>query len=288
MRFLTIFRYALRSRLAFILGWGGSLAFLAVYLVLLHDAFISQQEQFASLMAAYPPEMMAAFGGSEDLFTTSGFLNFTYFSYMVVILGFVAGGAGSSLLAADEERGVLELHVAAPVSRMAVFGARLLALLCSMALILIPSWLGFVLASPGTGLEKVSAWQYALPHFELLAFMLFFSGLGLLLSQVLPSRSAASTVSAGLLITSYLLKILLELDDKLIDVERWSPLHYIKGGYAIEGLNAGWMLGLLGVGLVFIALAAWRFQRRDLRISGEGSLGQLSRWLAWLQFWKRS
>jgi ABC-type lipopolysaccharide export system ATPase subunit len=45
----------------------------------------------------------------------------------------------------------------------------------------------------------------------------------------------------------------------------------------IEGLNAGGILGLLGFGLLFIVLAGWRFQRRDLRVSGEGS------WPGWMQ-----
>ena len=43
----------------------------------------------------------------------------------------------------------------------------------------------------------------------------------------------------------------------LASLEKFSPLHYVKGGYAIEGLNTGWILGL--------------FERRDLRLSGEES-----------------
>jgi ABC-2 type transport system permease protein len=246
VRFLTIFRYALRGRLIQIIGWGASLLILAFYLVTLHDAFVSQQAQFNSLMSAYPPGLMAAFGGTKDLFIPTGFLNFTYFSYVAVILGFMAAAAGSGLLAADEERGLLDLLVAYPVSRLALFAARLLAMVCSMLLILLLSWL--------------------------LVFMLFFAGLSLLLSQVLPSRSAASALSSALLIGSYVLKVLVTLDDSLVDLERLSPLHYIKGGYAIEGLNPAWVLGLLGCGVVFTALAVWRFERRDIRISGEGSL----------------
>ncbi|MGE5222540.1 MAG: hypothetical protein ACM3PY_08890 [Omnitrophica WOR_2 bacterium] len=63
----------------------------------------------------------------------------------------------------------------------------------------------------------------------------------------------------------------MELDDMLAILEWFLPLHYIQGGYAIEELNAGWIMGLLGCGLLFIILAAWRFERRDLRVSGEGS-----------------
>ena len=72
-------------------------------------------------------------------------------------------------------------------------------------------------------------------------------------------------------------KVLLELDDSLASLEVFSPLHYIKGGYAIEGLNSVWLMGLLVVGLLFLLLAAWRFNRRDLRLSGEGSWQVLGR-----------
>lgn len=282
MTFVTIFRYALRGRLVQIIAWGAALAFLSSYLVMLHDAFVSQQNQFNSLMAAYPPELMAAFGGTKDLFIPTGFLNFTFFSYMSVVLGFMALFAGSGLLSAEEERGRLDLLVSYPASRLTLFTARLLAMLCSMALILILSWLGFVIFSPSTSLKEVSAWEYALPHLELLVFMFFFTGLALLLSQVLPSRNAATAIASAILITGYLMKALIELNDKLVNVERLSPLHYLKGGYAIEGLNPNWVLGLLLCGLIFSALAAWRFERRDIRVSGEGSLPD------WLRIGKRA
>jgi len=271
MRFLTIFRYQLAGYRNHILGWGGSLLILAAYLAALHDAFISQQEQFQSMLSAYPPELMAAFGGTQDLFEPSGFLNFTFFSYAAVLLGFMALAAGSGLLAADEERGRLELVTAYPISRVGVFTARLAALALSMVLILLLSWLGFVLFVPGTGLASVSAWEFALPHFELFALMLFFAGLGLLLSQLLPARSAATAAAGSFLAAGYILKAMLELDDRVAGVERFSPLHYIKGGYAIEGLDPGWFLGLIGFALLFFILGAWRFQRRDLRVSGEGN-----------------
>lgn len=282
MSSFPIFLHQIRARLAQIIGWGVALFALAAYLTALHDSFISQQEQFNSMLNAYPPELMAAFGGTTDLFTPAGFLNFTFFSYVSVLLGFLAISMGSGLLAADEERGRLELIAASPVSRLGIFTARLLAVLLSMALILALSWLGFALTIPPTGLREVGVAKLALPHLELLVLMLFFSGLALLLSQVLPTRGAATGLASGILLASYVLKILLELDEKMADIERLSPLHYIKGGYAIDGLNTGWMLGLLGAGLLFIVLAAWRFERRDLRVSGEGS------WPAWMRPGRKS
>ena len=282
MRFFTLLRYQLTAYRGMIIGWGLSLSILAAYLALLHDAFISQQEQFNNLLSAYPPELMAAFGGTTDLFNPAGFLNFTFFSYCAILLGFMSLMAGSSLLAADEERGRLDLVAAYPVTRLGIFAARLLALTISMITILFVSWLGFVLAVPGTGLAEITPWEFALPHIELLAFMLFFAGLALLLSQLLPSRAAANAFSSTILVASYVLKVMLELDDQLTSLEIYSPLHYLKGGYAIEGLNISWFVGLLGIALIFIALAALRFERRDLRVSGEGA------WASWINILARS
>ena len=36
------------------------------------------------------------------------------------------------------------------------------------------------------------------------------------------------------------------------------------------GLNLRWVAGLLAVALVFILVAWWRFERRDMRVGGEG------------------
>jgi ABC-2 type transport system permease protein len=281
MHILTVFRYQLSAYRNQILGWGFSLLLLAVYLTSLHDTFVAQQNQLRGLIAAYPPELMAAFGGTADLFSPAGYLNFTFFSYIVILVGFMALAAGSGLLSSDEERGRLELTAAYPVSRLGIFAARLAALLVTMSAILVLSWLGFVLTIRGTGLEKITPWEFALPHFELFAFMLLFASLALFLSQVLPSRGAATSLASAVLLTSYVLKVILEIDDNLASLERLLPLHYLKGGFAIEGLQAEWFWGLVVIAFGLIALAAWRFERRDLRVSGEGL------WPAGLGFFAR-
>lgn len=282
MCYLTIFRAKLWGSKAAILGWGVSLGGLAAYLAALHDAFISQQEQFQNMLSAYPPELMAAFGGTTDLFIPSGFLNFTFFSYAAVLLAFLAISMGSGLLAADEERGRLDLLAAYPLTRLGLFTARLLAAFAGMVLILFLSWLGFVLSVGGTGLEGISPAEFALPHLELLVLMGFFTGLALLLSQVLPGRGWATALAAAYLLASYVLQSFLQLDDSLAGLQPFSPLHYIKGGYAIDGVDLGRLAGLLAAGLLFILLAAWRFQSRDLRVAGEGS------WPDWLRIPKKA
>ena len=61
------------------------------------------------------------------------------------------------------------------------------------------------------------------------------------------------------------------LDSRLGQIATFSPLNYYQGGLAIDGLKWGWVAGLLGFSLLFLLIAWWRFERRDIRVAGEGS-----------------
>jgi ABC-2 type transport system permease protein len=88
--------------------------------------------------------------------------------------------------------------------------------------------------------------------------------------MVLPSGRMAGMTTGGLLIANYLLVGLANINQDLKPIVKYTPLHYYQGGYAVSGLNWGWLAGLLAVSVAFALLAWWRFQRRDIRVGGEG------------------
>lgn len=121
------------------------------------------------------------------------------------------------------------------------------------------------------------------PFIVLYAMMFLFQMLGLLLSLLLLSRSAANMVAGLLLVGSYFVNALSEFNEFLDKLADYLPMRYYQSGYAIEGLNGEWLLGLFGFGLLFALLAWVLFLRRDIRVSGEGSW----RLPAWLKLKKR-
>lgn len=265
----TIFRHTLSRSRGQILGWGIALAAYGAYLISFYDTLMEQQEVVKQLLEQYPPELMAFFGGTSDFFTPAGYLNSYFFSYMSLIIGIYALLAGSGLLASDEENGTLDLILAHPISRMALFMGRLAAFLLILVLILAITWLGFILTIPATSLE-ISPGQLVLPFLSLFAALAFFGMLALLLSMLLPSRSLASMVTGLILVASFFVVILATLDENLQDAVRLSPLYYYQGGQAVEGLNWSWFGGLMGLSLLFVLLAWGLFERRDIRVGGEG------------------
>ena len=275
----TIFRAALARLRGQILGWGVVMFLLSLITAVRYDIVRENQAAVEQLLQGSIGNYVKMFGDVAKLTTPEGFLSMALFSFLPLMLGVFAVLAGSGLLAADEEDGTLDLILAYPVSRTALFLGRLLAFLTATLVILALSWLGFVVAMRWTTLS-VGWGAMTLPYLSLWALLLFFGGLALLLSMVLPSRRLAAMTTGMLLIASFFLTTLERLDPSLKTVARFSPLHYYQSGDALQGLNVSWFVALLVAAGLFIVVAWWRFERRDIRVAGEG----VWRWrLGWRQ-----
>jgi len=266
---MTIFRYTLRRFQGQILGWGIALALLGVLLVSMYDMIAAEQEQFQELLKVYPPEISAFMGDVSTFATPEGFISLEFFSFMPLILGIFAVLTGSGLLVSDEENGRLDLIMAHPVSRAALFLGRLLAFVAATVAILVIVWLGFIVSMTWSSMD-IGMGRLWLPMLSLLAELLLFGTLSLLLSMVLPSRRMAATTAGLLLVSSFFITGLAKINENLEPIARLSPLNYYQAQEAFQGLNGAWLAGLLGSAVVFAALAWWRFWRRDIRVGGEG------------------
>ena len=268
----TIFRDMLRRSIGQILGWGLSIALLGWYIIQFFDTLAKQQRQIQEFLRSFPRELLAFFGDVGKMYTPAGYLTLEFFSYMPLVLGIFAVLAASGLIASDEENGTLDLVQAHPISRTALFAGRLLAFLVATIAILALTWLGFLIGMSNLTLDITPA-AMLLPFLSLLAELLFFGTLALLLSLLLPSRSLAATTAGILLVASYFVTSLAQVDEKLKSVARFSPLNYYQSGNAIEGLKWDWFGGLLLASLLFTVLAWAAYARGDIRVGGEGNWG---------------
>ncbi|MBI2844920.1 MAG: ABC transporter permease subunit [Chloroflexi bacterium] len=266
---LTVILHTMRRFRGQIIGWGIGLALYAAFLSSFYDTIAKQSEQFEKLLQNYPQEIFAFFGGTTNLVTPEGYLTLEFFSYMPIIIGIFAVLAGSGLLASDEENGTMDLVLAHPISRSGLFLGRLLALLVATMAILAVNWLGFLVAMNWSSLD-IGLVEMARPFLSLFAILMLFGSLALFLSMVLPSRRSAAMISGVLMVASFFITSLARLDKSLEDIARLSPMNYYQSGEAIKVLNNDWFLGLLAAAGVFVLASWWLFQRRDIRVGGEG------------------
>ena len=266
---LQIFRYALVRSRGQIIGWGIALFLLGLLMVSFYDTIAEQKDQFEELLKSYPPEMMAFFGDITSITTPEGYLSAEYFSFMPILLGIFVLLAGSGLLASDEEKGTMDLILAHPVSRSSLFFGRLLAFVATTTIILAIGWVGIIVPMSWSIMD-IGLGAAALPFLSLLAVIMLFGTLALLLGMLLPSRRLAAMITGLVLVASFFITGLAHISESLEGIAKLSPLNYYQSGDAILGLNGAWFGGLVAAALVFAALAWLRFERKDIRVGGEG------------------
>jgi len=267
----TTFRYTYTGLRGQILGWGLGLALYGLMIVPMYDVIGAQQGQLQQMLASYPPEFLAFFGGdTNSLITPAGFLGMYAFSMMPVIIGVFAVLAGSGLIVSDEERGRLDLIIAYPVGRSSFFFGRSLGILGAALTIMMLGWLGFCLMLGRSNLGF--GWgEVVVPFLSLLAQTLVYATLALLLSMFLPSRNLAAMVTGAFMVTSYFVSSLSFMDERLEAVSQFMPYHYFQTVLSYHELNLTWLFALLGISVLMTTVAWLLFIRRDIRLSGEGS-----------------
>ncbi len=221
-----------------ILGWSIGVALYGVMMAVLFPT-VTGIEDLTELYASFPEELMVFFGDLMNLNTPRGYLDTYFFSYMQLIIGILAISAGAGLLVGDEEKGILDLVLAHPVSRTALFWGRLLGLAVALIIVLLAGWLSWAIPAGSVGLE-LSWIELLLPFLPLFAVLMLFAALALLLSMVLPAGRIAGMLTGALLVGNFLLSGLSKISEDLQPAMDLTPLRYYQGGQAVEGLNWGW------------------------------------------------
>ena len=266
----TIFHHAMSRMRGQILGWGLAMFLLSMLSAARYGFIKDSKEDLQKMMKGPMKEIAGLMGDTAKLFEPEGFLSMQLFNFLPPILGVFVVMTGSGLLAADEENGTLDLILAHPISRSALFAGRWLAFALSIVAILTLSWLGLIVAKTLSPALDVNSAALILPYLSLFAVLLLFGSLALLMATLLPSRRMAAMAGGLFVVFSFFLTMFGRVDSGVRRVAEFLPLEYFQSGDAIRGLNFVWFIGLLAVAGAFTGLAWYRFERRDIRVAGEG------------------
>ncbi len=251
-------------------GWGIGLGIIAAVVVIIYDSVADHFALIDQFMKTMPPIFTAFAGDAQMLKTPSGWLHMKYFVSLPVIFGPFAVMAGAGLLAADEERGRLDLLMAYPTPRWKIFFGRLAALFAATAIILVAAWLGLIAALPFSTLEVTPGASF-LPFVSLFALIVLFESFALLLSFILGSRILAAG-AAGVVPDRGLFHRCAGLHHALARPARpLLALPLLPRWNRSRRVPDGPFLVLIATATVMVGFAFWLFQRSDIRVMGEGT-----------------
>ena len=268
---ITIASYSLKRSVSIILGWGIPLMLLGIITIPFYDLVAENEKQLRPVLDTLKPLLKSFIGGdeAEQVFTPEGFIALRYFAFLPVVMGIFGSVYGSGLLAADEERGILDFLMAHPVSRSQMFWGKLISFLVSLILIIGFGWFGLWLGVLKAESMNFSPLKLCLPYISVFAVTWLFACLSFALSMILPSRSAAAMISGIIVLAGY---IITTLSKAIKGLETWalfSPITYFQSN-AMTGLNFNLLSVLVVASLLFVALARRGFGKRDIRVAGDG------------------
>ena len=191
----------------------------------------------------------------------------------IVVLGATVWGVtrGSDVVAGPLERGTMEMILAAPVRRTAVYAAQASATIAGAAVLAIVLLLGtWTAVAMGPWRESLDPVRFVPAIGNVFGLMVCMAGLAACCSAVSNHRARAIGVMCGFYVVSLLAKLVGRLSESLAWVGSLSVFNAYEPQRLVSGQpDAWWLLArydgvLLGIGLLAYLAGAVVFARRDL------------------------
>jgi ABC-2 type transport system permease protein len=257
-----------RSRRLY-LAAAAALAAFQVMIVVVAASF-QQMRSFDLLSAMMPMGVQQTLGpGALMLASFTGMVTFGYFHPIVVLAVIQLGAYAATEPAGEVEWGLFDLQLSRPVPRHAIVTRSLLVAFgttaACVAAMIAGTWIGLsAFAPPGAAWPMASRLSSLAGHLLLTAW--FFAGVGLAAGAFARRRGTAFGATAGAALGLYLLNFLADAWPRAASLRPLSPFHYFPGfGVANGAAPIAWDFSVLAAGAAgLVAIAFWRFERRDL------------------------
>ena len=242
-----------------LLGYGGVMG-------LMHPMMRENDDLIQQYIDVFPKEMMAAFGMSGSLSDPGVFFTTYIASWLWPIIAAVAGLlVGTRAVAADLDRGFLDLPLATRISRVRYLGASIWMQVVVLAVLAFCAVFGLWATGVLTGAE-FDFGRFMLGGVLCFAFGCAIAGVATLVSVVTLSRGLTSAIVGGVLIAMYLLFVVTQIAEGWAWLAPLSAWHHFETTKLIDRgvfpVGDVALFALFAVGGWLAAL--WAFRRRDL------------------------
>ncbi len=249
------------------------LFWLALTLILYDGIMAAYYPQLSSdaamvdeIVKRWPKEMLTAFGITSDLGLQGTYFNVYVLSMVWPIVAAIAAIlVPTRAVAADQERGFLELSLAAPVSRTRYLLSSIAGQFVVLAVLAAATVGSIVAVLPIVGIA-IDPGRYLLVALLTFAFGCVIASATTLLAALTLSRSRAGGAVAGAVLLMYLLQTVSKLVPDLSALSYVSLFRYFSPADVIDrgAVPLGDLAILAGLSVLCWAAAVVVFKRREL------------------------
>jgi ABC-2 type transport system permease protein len=263
---MTAFGLELRRNRSLTLGLAITLAAYGAMMGAMYPIMVENDELFSAYMETFPKEFLAAFG-MTGLLSDPGVFFTTYIGSWLwpIIAAAAALLLGTRPVAADLDRGFLDLPLSTPTSRVRYLSTSIVGQVVVMALLAAATVVGLWVPATLVGAD-FDPIRFALAGVLSFAFACAIAGPATLVAVATLSRGLTSAIVGGALVAMYLLFVLSGISGDwhwLGALSAWN--HYGTTAIIDQGTVPVGDFALFGAIAVGSWLAAvWAFRRRDL------------------------
>ena len=248
------------------LWWSLGLVSYALVIVLIYPSF-RDGPQLDEFFGDENSILRAFAGNVKDFNSPEGFLTAEMLSFTFPMLFIVFGlWLGTSWLAGEERRGVLEVLLSHPVRRTAILLEKFAAIVAASALLGVVTLIGTVAGIFIVDME-ISLLNVAQAYGGLVMLGSTFAALAIFVAAWTGKPGASIGIGGTVAVLAYVLNSFAPLVDAIEWTRYLSPIYYFIGGDPLtNGLNAVHTAVLIGASAFLVALASHLFERRDIGV----------------------
>lgn len=203
---MNIYLQELKMKLRSMITWSISIGGLIFLFFSIFSTIVEEMELLNTVMANYPPELLAAFGwDSMDLSTVLGFFAFT-FSFIQIMIAMQAANYGYSLVSVEERDLTADFLLAKPVARVKILTIKLLAALTALLVTDVVLWISsFTAVNTWAGDRPYDTGTLTMVLLTAFFLQLFFLAVGLAVSLLMKKVPSVTAISLGTVFGMYIM-----------------------------------------------------------------------------------
>jgi ABC-2 type transport system permease protein len=266
---MNIYWRELKSYRKSLIFWSIGVLFMVVSGMAKYEAYSSSGQSINELMANIPKSVKAVLGfGEIDLSTISGYYSML-FLYLILMATIHAALLGASIIAKEERDKTSEFLFVKPVSRRTVITAKLSAAFTNVVIFNLVTFISLVgiMGKYNTNGEDVNG-DIALTMMGMFLAQVLFLVIGSALASIKKKSKTAPSTATGILLITYLLSIIIALNEGLENLKYLTPFKYFEAQNIMfgNGLEPIFIILSVVISLVLLILTYAFFKKRDLNV----------------------
>ncbi len=271
----NLYRFELKQNYKSFLIWFAVIAVIMTLFMLTFPSFKSADylELVNAKISALPKGFGAAFGlgGMSGVSFQNIFFFFSYMSqFFVIAITIYAINLGSNILAKENKDKHIDYLASKPIKKSTIILAKYKALLTFILLLSLGFFLIGCILIPALNKDN-TPFFYELLRLTLKTFMIyvFFGTLAFSLTAISKQTSKSNLLVVGIFFISFLIGIYSQIQPQYEKLKYLAPTFVFEvttAGYKFSSTDIWYMVGLLGLSVLFFIIGYLRYTTKDLSL----------------------